>query len=97
MVGYPRLHGISHPRGVWVHGSTDKERQFAIRALAHMGIEARVDDRAEDVPLQIIVGYGEHERRPATQDQPTRVSDIRQQVEWSTDKSSFSSVPATGG
>ena len=89
--GYTEL--AIHARGVWVHGSTDEERRFAIQILAQMGIEASVDDRAEEVPLQIIVGYGEHERRTSTQDRPTIGSDRRRQVEWSTDKSGFSSVP----
>ncbi len=88
--GYTEL--AIHARGVWVHGSTDDERRFAIQVLARMGIEARIDDRAEDVPLQVIVGYGEHERRSA-QDLLARVSDSRRQGEWVTDESGFSSVP----
>ena len=73
--GYTELE--IHSRGVWVHGSTDQERQFARHLLAQMDIEARVDDRAEEVPLQIIVGCGEHERRQElAQEQPA----VRTQV-----------------
>jgi len=50
MVCDPWLHGAEiHSRGVWVHGSTDRERQFPKCLLAQMRIKARVDDRAEDV------------------------------------------------
>ena len=91
--GYTELE--IHSRGVWVHGSTDQERQFARRLLAQMGIEARVDDRAEAVPLQIIVGCGEHERRQElAQEQPAvRTLGGSRHIGWTTDRSSVSSVP----
>jgi hypothetical protein len=91
--GYTELE--IHSRGVWVHGGTNAERQFAIGILAARGIEARFDDRAEDVPLQIIVGYGEHGRRstPAQKQPANPESRGTERINWSIDTSSISSVP----
>jgi hypothetical protein len=79
---------------VWVHGGTNAERQFAIGVLAGRGIEARFDDRAEDVPLQIIVGYGEHGRRPTPAQKQAAIPEScgTERIDWSIDTSSISSV-----
>jgi hypothetical protein len=88
--GYTELE--VHSSGVWVHGSTDEQRQFARRLLAQMRLQARVDNRAEDVPLQIIVGQTEHEPRPAPEPPGDTATSLRR-IEWITDASSISSVP----
>jgi hypothetical protein len=56
--GYTEL--AIHSHGLWVHGSSSNQRAFAVRELQSLGFEPRVDDRAEDVPLQIIVGQPGH-------------------------------------
>jgi hypothetical protein len=43
-----------------VHGSSSNQRAFAVRELQSLGFEPQIDDRAEDVPLQIIVGQPGH-------------------------------------
>jgi hypothetical protein len=52
--GYTEL--AIHRYGLWVHGSSSSQRAFAVRELQSLGFEPRIDDRTEDVPLQIIVG-----------------------------------------
>jgi len=45
-----------HADGVWIHGGRPSERQMAHEWLLAHGIEARLDEREEDVPVQVIIG-----------------------------------------
>jgi hypothetical protein len=45
-----------HSQGVWVHGGTPPEQAAATWALKAIGLDPKIDDRAGDTDLQVIVG-----------------------------------------